>query len=59
MVHARWTGRLHVLSKHPYVLVDGAHNKEGVQALVEVLESRYKEKPNSILFAALSDKKTK
>lgn len=58
LLHARWTGRLDVLSKHPYVLVDGAHNQEGIEALVEVLESRYKDKKKSILFAALSDKKT-
>ncbi|MCM3029961.1 MULTISPECIES: folylpolyglutamate synthase/dihydrofolate synthase family protein [unclassified Niallia] len=58
LLQARWAGRLEILSKHPYVLVDGAHNQEGVEALVDVLETRYKDKKKSVLFAALSDKKT-
>lgn len=58
LLRARWAGRLEILSKDPYVLVDGAHNQEGVEALVDVLQTRYKDKKKSILFAALSDKKT-
>ena len=58
LLHARWAGRLEILSKDPYVLVDGAHNQEGVEALVDVLQTRYKDKKKSVLFAALSDKKT-
>lgn len=31
--HTRWEGRLDVISQQPLVLVDGAHNDDGVRAL--------------------------
>lgn len=40
-----------------FVVVDGAHNEEGIDALVDVLINRYKDKKKHIIFAALSDKK--
>lgn len=54
---AYWPGRFEVLSKEPVVVIDGAHNEEGVVALVSELERRYSDKKINIIFAALSDKK--
>ncbi|MGA9225670.1 MAG: folylpolyglutamate synthase/dihydrofolate synthase family protein [Mesobacillus sp.] len=54
---AYWPGRLEVLSEKPYVLIDGAHNEEGITALASEVNSRYADKKISILFAALTDKK--
>jgi dihydrofolate synthase / folylpolyglutamate synthase len=54
---AYWPGRLEILSEHPYVLIDGAHNEEGINALTSEIKSRFADKKISILFAALTDKK--
>jgi dihydrofolate synthase/folylpolyglutamate synthase len=54
---AYWPGRFDVVSKEPLVIVDGAHNEEGIDALVTELQKRYSHKKINIIFAALSDKK--
>ncbi|HLO10885.1 MAG TPA: folylpolyglutamate synthase/dihydrofolate synthase family protein [Pseudoneobacillus sp.] len=54
---AFWPGRLEVLQESPLILMDGAHNEEGIKALVEALSSRYHNKTIHIIFTALSDKK--
>ncbi|MBT2693065.1 folylpolyglutamate synthase/dihydrofolate synthase family protein [Bacillus sp. ISL-55] len=54
---AYWPGRLEILSENPLVLIDGAHNEEGINALASEINSRYADKKISILFAALKDKK--
>lgn len=55
---SKWPGRFEIISENPLVVVDGAHNEEGIQALVDVLDNRYNDKKKKIIFAALSDKKT-
>src|SRR5690606_24995795 len=35
---ARWKGRLEVLNSHPLFVIDGAHNPQGVQTLVDNLK---------------------
>jgi dihydrofolate synthase / folylpolyglutamate synthase len=54
---AYWPGRFEVLSEQPLVILDGAHNDEGVSRLVEVLSTRYADRSIHIVFAALKDKK--
>ncbi|MEH7545010.1 MULTISPECIES: bifunctional folylpolyglutamate synthase/dihydrofolate synthase [Bacillaceae] len=54
---AYWPGRFEVLSEKPLVIIDGAHNQEGITALVHELTSRYKDRNIHIAFAALRDKK--
>ncbi len=41
--HVRWPGRMQVISQKPLILVDGAHNPDGVAALSEFIKgwSRY------------------
>jgi len=55
---SQWPGRFEIISEEPLVVLDGAHNEEGIEALVDVLVNRYKGKKKKIIFAALSDKKT-
>ncbi|MBT2643084.1 bifunctional folylpolyglutamate synthase/dihydrofolate synthase [Bacillus sp. ISL-41] len=57
LLQAYWPGRLEVLSENPLVLIDGAHNEEGINALAGEISSRFADKRISILFAALKDKK--
>jgi dihydrofolate synthase/folylpolyglutamate synthase len=37
----KWAGRLEMVSEHPRVLLDGAHNPEGAKALAAALEDVY------------------
>lgn len=51
-----WLGRFEVLSTNPLVIIDGAHNNDGVKKLVETLDTFEEDK--YILFSALKDKDT-
>lgn len=53
---AIWQGRLETVSKHPHVIVDGSHNEEGMNTLLETLENRYHDKNIIFVTAALADK---
>lgn len=57
---ATWPGRFEIISSHPFVVVDGAHNKEGADKLYSSLEELLgKERSNiSIVFGSLEDKET-
>ena len=53
LAKAMWKGRFEVVSEKPLIIVDGAHNKEGMDALV----ASAKVLPNlKIVFTALKDK---
>ncbi|MED1204814.1 bifunctional folylpolyglutamate synthase/dihydrofolate synthase [Heyndrickxia acidicola] len=51
-----WPGRMEVLHKNPLVLVDGAHNPEGVRAMRKAVQLHYASYKKKIVFAALRDK---
>jgi dihydrofolate synthase/folylpolyglutamate synthase len=52
----RWPGRLEVLSRQPLVVVDGAHNGDSMQRLIEALDVTFPGRRRVVLFAALADK---
>ncbi|MCQ6273508.1 bifunctional folylpolyglutamate synthase/dihydrofolate synthase [Bacillus sp. V3B] len=54
---AYWPGRFELVSDNPILILDGAHNEEGVTALTEELSKRYEDKKIKLVFSALSDKK--
>ncbi|MFD0827383.1 bifunctional folylpolyglutamate synthase/dihydrofolate synthase [Neobacillus sp. M.A.Huq-85] len=54
---AYWPGRFEILSESPLVIIDGAHNDEGIATLVTELKNRYSNRNIHIVFAALKDKK--
>ncbi|WP_445489671.1 bifunctional folylpolyglutamate synthase/dihydrofolate synthase [Niallia sp. 03133] len=58
LVQAKWPGRFEIIAENPLIVLDGAHNEEGVQALTEELTKRFSTRKKTVLFAALSDKKT-
>ena len=51
---SRWLGRTEFI--RPNLMIDGAHNNESVQVLVDVLQSTYADKEIHILFAAIEGK---
>lgn len=53
----RWPGRLEVVSPRPVVVLDGAHNQEGMEALAGSLERLLPEGARlHLLFSGLADK---
>lgn len=51
-----WPGRMEKVSDQPLILLDGAHNPEGMEALVTSLNARYQDKNITALFAGMRDK---
>jgi dihydrofolate synthase/folylpolyglutamate synthase len=54
--NVRWPGRLEVMLERPTVILDGAHNPEGVQVLVEELKDMGQGRNIKLLFATMEDK---
>ena len=56
METVRWPGRLEMMSERPLVILDGAHNPEGVRALAEALSDLRQGRKIKLLFATMADK---
>ena len=54
IANTRWQGRMETIL--PGVIVDGAHNEDGVEKFVETAEHFQKEFPLTLLFSAVDDK---
>ncbi|MBU1492709.1 MAG: dihydrofolate synthase [Actinobacteria bacterium] len=52
----RCPGRMEIVSRDPLVMVDGAHNAPGVDALVEALREEFAAQRWQIVFGAMTDK---
>ena len=54
----RWPGRLEQIPGHPPLLLDGAHNEDGIAALVAALGAPpYAGRPVHLVFGVVSDKR--
>ena len=51
-----WTGRIERISEDPLIILDGAHNNEAVDALVDTIRSNYSDKKITVLFSAVKGK---
>lgn len=51
-----WPGRLEVMLERPTVILDGAHNPEGVRALVDEMNQFRQGRKIKLLFATMADK---
>ncbi|MCL1630518.1 bifunctional folylpolyglutamate synthase/dihydrofolate synthase [Sporolactobacillus sp. CPB3-1] len=56
---AAWPGRFEKIMDHPLVIIDGAHNVQGTEALVQAIQRYYAKKTIHLLYAALEDKEYK
>ncbi|MGO2093438.1 MAG: bifunctional folylpolyglutamate synthase/dihydrofolate synthase [Mammaliicoccus sciuri] len=54
--HTTWSGRIEKVQEEPLILIDGAHNKESIDALVDTLKQYYTGKKIDVLFAAIDGK---
>jgi dihydrofolate synthase/folylpolyglutamate synthase len=53
----RWPGRLQIVQEKPLVVLDGAHNPQGVETLVEELPTLLGSRRVKLLFGVMQDKK--
>ncbi len=56
LTKAFWPGRLEILNENPVILLDGAHNAEGMASLTEVIKQRYPKKDKTVFYASMADK---
>lgn len=56
---AKWIGRFEKMSDNPLVIIDGAHNLQGVESLVSTLRLHYEDKNIHLIFSCLKDKDAK
>ncbi|MFZ3588346.1 bifunctional folylpolyglutamate synthase/dihydrofolate synthase [Bacillus sp. DJP31] len=52
-----WIGRFEKISDQPLVVIDGAHNPEGINELIKTVRSHLKDYSITVIFSALEDKK--
>jgi dihydrofolate synthase/folylpolyglutamate synthase len=56
LLHTTWPGRLEMVSQHPRILLDGAHNPEGMEALANALRDIYKFDKLNVMMAMMPNK---
>lgn len=56
LAKAVWPGRMQVISNEPFIMVDGAHNPSGVQALYDSLTAEFSNERFSFIMAVMADK---
>ena len=56
LARTRWPGRFFLWQKNPRIVVDGAHNEEGVRAACQTWKEVYGSAPGRVIFGCLRDK---
>ncbi len=53
-----WMGRFEIMNRQPLVIIDGAHNVDGIRQLKTSLDFYYPNKPYVLILGILADKDT-
>ncbi|MBR1571231.1 MAG: bifunctional folylpolyglutamate synthase/dihydrofolate synthase [Lachnospiraceae bacterium] len=56
LARAYWPGRMEIISQNPFIMVDGAHNPQGVEALFNSLKIDYPDEKFTFITAVMADK---
>ena len=56
LAQATWPGRFEVLSREPLLIVDGAHNPNGVEALVGTIRAYFPDQKINFVMGVMKDK---
>ncbi|KIL36402.1 folylpolyglutamate synthase [Cohnella kolymensis] len=56
LASTEWAGRLEMVSRQPRILIDGAHNPEGMEALAAALGEIYKYDKLNVMIAMMPNK---
>lgn len=54
--NARWAGRMEICGKNPLIILDGAHNADGIAQLAKSLSVYFKDKKVTLVLGVLGDK---
>lgn len=54
--HTHWPGRMEVVRRQPTIILDGAHNLAGIQALASHLRNTLRGSPLHLIFGVMEDK---
>lgn len=54
--NVKWLGRLSIISKEPLIVIDGAHNEDGIHALSKALEKYFHDRNIIMVIGMLKDK---
>lgn len=56
LAQATWPGRFELLSRNPLLIVDGAHNPNGVEALVDTIRAYFPDQKINFVMGVMKDK---
>jgi dihydrofolate synthase / folylpolyglutamate synthase len=56
LAQTQWPGRFECFGQKPMIVLDGAHNPAGAEALVETLKQQFPGQPWHLVFGVLADK---
>lgn len=51
-----WTGRIEQVKENPLIIIDGAHNNESIEALIDTIKTYYDNEKMDVLFSAIKGK---
>ena len=51
-----WTGRIEQVKENPLIIIDGAHNNESIEALIDTIKNYYDNEKMDVLFSAIKGK---
>lgn len=51
-----WSGRIEIINEQPLIILDGAHNEEATDALIQTMETNYSKRDITVLFSATKGK---
>ncbi len=53
---AHWSARMEIVSSHPTIIIDGAHNADSIQKLIDALQDTFKAQRLLFVFSPNQDK---
>jgi dihydrofolate synthase/folylpolyglutamate synthase len=56
LIKTRWPGRLEIVSEHPIIILDGAHNLSAARKLAKFLGDNFAQRPIALVVGILNDK---
>lgn len=56
LLNAFWPVRLEIISRDPFIILDGAHNEPAMEVLLEAMQEHFPEKKVKVLFSAITTK---
>jgi dihydrofolate synthase/folylpolyglutamate synthase len=58
LYNTKWKGRMEIISKNPFIIIDGAHNEEGLIKTFQEIKEIFPDKKIFTIFSFMKDKDT-